>query len=195
VHVIPDRHAIVLLRHPCGHVASMLRGEMQGKFMYPPSEDYEMFEILLNIRPARRRRLTLDYLVSLRPSERLAWLWVILCEKAMQDIQGLCDCTTIKYEDSCLQPERCARQMLEFCGLPWSLATAEFLKSSTAKENTKYYSVFKNPLHSAHRWQSDLSEDVDRIYRIVGESDLLGFYPRTPQRESGNPPAKVVLSQ
>jgi hypothetical protein len=33
----------------------------------------KLFEILLNTRPARRRRLTLDYLVSLRPCERLAW--------------------------------------------------------------------------------------------------------------------------
>jgi hypothetical protein len=195
VRVIPDRHAIVLLRHPCGHVASMLRGETQHKFAYPPSEDYEMFEILLNTEPARRRRLTLDYLVSLHPSERLAWRWVILYEKALQDIQGLHDCMSVRYEDFCLEPEQFARQMLEFCGLPWSQATAEFLKNSTSKENKKYYSVFKNPLRSAQRWQSDLSEeDIDRIYRIVGESDLLHFYPRAPQRESASPPAKAVLS-
>jgi hypothetical protein len=39
--------------------------------------------------------------------------------------------------------------------------------------------VFKNPLKSAMRWQSDLSaDDIDRIYRVVQESDLGKLYPR-----------------
>jgi Sulfotransferase family len=179
VRVLPNRHAIVLLRHPCGHVASMMRGETQHKFAYPPSEDYEMYEILLNTQPARHRKLKLDYLLSLHPSERLAWRWVILYEKALQDIEGMPGCTALRYEDFCLEPERRARQMFEYCNLPWSPATAQFLKNSTATENKKYYSVFKDPLRSANRWQSDLSaEDVDRIYRVVQESDLQRFYPR-----------------
>jgi Sulfotransferase family len=185
---LPASHSVVLLRHPCGHVASMLRGETQNKFGYPPSEDYDMFKILLNTEPARRRRLTLDYLASLHPTERLAWKWVILYEKALQDVEGLGNCISIRYEDFCLEPEKFAKQVFEFCNLPWSAATARFLKNSTAVENKKYYSVFKNPIRSAQRWQSDLSgEDIDRIYRVVQESELQRFYPRTQQRESAIP--------
>jgi hypothetical protein len=69
--------------------------------------------------------------------------------------------------------------MFEFCDLPWASATSDFLKSSTSSEKKKYYAVFKNPLKSAMRWQSDLSEDdIDRIYRVVQESDLGKLYPR-----------------
>jgi hypothetical protein len=179
VRVLEKRHAVLLLRHPCGHVASMRRGESSHKFPYPPSEDYGMFEILLGTAPARRRRLTLDHIISMHPTERLAWRWVILHEKALQDIEGVDGCMSIRYEDICVDPQRHARKMLEFCNLPWNPATADFLKNSTATENRKYYSVFKNPLRSAMRWQSDLSEDdINRIYRVIGESDLQCIYPR-----------------
>jgi sulfotransferase family protein len=179
VRALRNRHAIVLLRHPCGHVASMLRGESEHRFPFPPSEDYRLFEILLNTRPARERKLTVDYLTSIRPAERLAWRWVIMYEKALQDIQGIDGCMSIRYEDVCAQPVKHARQMFEFCGLPWVSSTTDFLKSSTATEKKKYYAVFKNPLKSAMRWQSDLSEDdIDRIYRVVQQSNLGKLYPR-----------------
>jgi hypothetical protein len=179
VRALKNRHAIVLLRHPCGHVASLLRGEAEHKFPFPPSEDYRLFEILLNTRPARERKLTVDYLTSIHPAERLAWRWVIMYEKALQDIQGVEGCMSIRYEDVCARPELHAREMFEFCSLPWTSATSNFLKNSTASEKKKYYAVFKNPLKSAMRWQSDLSaDDIDRIYRVVQESDLGKLYPR-----------------
>ena len=179
VRVLEKRHAIVLLRHPCGHVASVMRGEAQHKFPYPPSEDFGMFEILLETAPARRRGLTLDHVIFMHPAERLAWRWVILHEKALQDIEGVDGCMSIRYEDICAEPQRHARQMLGFCGLSWNISIANFLKNSTATENKKYYSVFKDPLRSAMRWQDDLSEEIiERVYRVLQESDLRCYYPR-----------------
>jgi Sulfotransferase family len=176
---IKKRHVIVLLRHPCGHVASMLRGEAEHRFPFPPSEDYRLFEILLNTGAARQHGLTLDYLRSLDPAERLAWRWVIMYEKALQDVQGIDGCMSIRYEDVCVEPKRYAKKMFEFCGLPWDPAADEFLKISTATEKKKYYAVFKNPVRSAMRWQTDLNEDeIDRIYRVVEKSELSDLYPR-----------------
>jgi hypothetical protein len=179
VRAIKKRHAIVLLRHPCGHVASMLRGEAEHRFPFPPSEDYRLFEILLNTEPARQHGLTLDYLMSLQPAERLAWRWIIMYEKALRDIEGIEGCMSIRYEDVCIEPERHAKRMFEFCGLPWDPAADEFLRTSTATEKKKYYAVFKNPVRSAMRWQSDLKEDeIERIYRVVEKSELSRLYPR-----------------
>jgi Sulfotransferase family len=193
VRVLENPHAIILLRHPCGHVASVLRGEAQRKFAYPPSEDYGMFEILLNTEPARRRRLKLDQLMSMHPTERLAWRWVILYEKALNDTEGIDRCMSIRYEDICAEPEKHARRVMEFCGLSWGNATADFVKNSTSAEDKRYYSVFKNPLRSAMRWQADLStEDIDRIYRVVGESDLLRLYPREPEYEHASSTDKIL---
>lgn len=179
VNVLRNRHAIVLLRHPCGHVASMLRGETEHRFAYPPSEDYNLFETLLATRPARDHGLTMKHLRSLSPAERLAWRWVIVYEKALQDMHGVEGCMSVRYEDVCAAPERYAREMLDFAGLSWSQATADFIKASNSTETNKYYGLFKNPLKAAMRWQSDLSEEeIERIYGVVRESDLDRIYPR-----------------
>jgi Sulfotransferase family len=171
--------AIILLRHPCGHVASMLRGETEHRFAYPPSEDYTLFEILLATRSARNHGLTMKHLVSISPAERLAWRWVIMYEKSLEDTREVEGCRSVRYEDVCVEPESHARQMMEFCGLPWSTATSRFIRSSTATENKKYYSIFRDPLKSAMRWQQDLSEEeIEGVYRVVGESDLERLYPR-----------------
>jgi hypothetical protein len=179
VRALQNRKAIVLLRHPCGHVASMLRGEKEHRFAYPPSEDYKLFEILLETGPARAHGLTMKHLMSLTSAERLAWRWVVMYEKALEDTRGVEGCMSIRYEDVCAEPERYAREMLEFCDLAWDSGTSDFIQSSTATETKKYYGVFKNPLKSAMRWQTDLSEEmVDQIYRVVRESDLERLYPR-----------------
>ena len=114
-------------------------------------------------------------------------------EKALADIRGMEGCTSLRYEDFCVHPELHARQLFEFCGLPWTSATAEFIKKSISTDKKKYYAVFKNPLMSAMRWQSELNEDdIERIYRIVRESDLERLYPRTEQLGSPtNPQAKI----
>jgi hypothetical protein len=193
VRTLKNRHAIVLLRHPCGHVASLLRGEAEHRFRFPPSEDYGLFEILLKTETARNHGLTLRHLMSLHPAERLAWRWVIMYEKALADIQGMEGCVSLRYEDFCVNPELHARQLFEFCGLQWSSATTEFIKRSITTDKKKYYAVFKNPLMSAMRWQSELNEDdIERIYRIVRESDLERLYPRTEQLGNPtNPHAKI----
>ena len=115
---IKERHVIVLLRHPCGHVASMLRGETEHRFPFPPSEDYRLFEILLSTGPARQHGLTLDYLKSLHPAERLAWRWVIMYEKALQDIQGIDGCMSIRYEDVCVEPNDTRKKCSNFVVYP-----------------------------------------------------------------------------
>ena len=177
VRILENPRAILLLRHPCGHVASMLRGEAQGNFAYPPSEDYGLFEMLLSTRQARDHGLTMKHLKAARPIERLTWRWVVAYEKALQDIEGIDGCTSLRYEDICHEPQRYARQMLDFCGLDWNPSTARFIESSTSSETDKYYGLFKNPLKSAMRWKVDLSEeDVESIYRIVRHSDLARIY-------------------
>ena len=55
------------------------------------------------------------------------------------------------------------------------------------------FDVLKNPSGWAPCCQSDLSRaDIDRLYRIVGESDVQRFYPRAQERWSPSPTAKVV---
>jgi hypothetical protein len=163
--------AVLILRHPCGYIASVFRGEAQRKFNDPGTlahENYGMFEKLLATPQARSHGLSLDAIKCMHPVERLAWRWVIYNEKAMDDIAGLSNCSHIRYEDLCRDPLAQARRLFDFAGLSWNAQTEAFIGRSTASEHDSYYSIFKNPLKSAYKWRSQLAaEDIARVLAVV----------------------------
>ena len=54
VRVAKECRAVHLLRHPCGYISSVLRGETRKKFTsaLPASEDYNLLEILMQTKQA-----------------------------------------------------------------------------------------------------------------------------------------------
>jgi hypothetical protein len=182
VRALPNARAILLIRHPCGQIASVLRGEAERKFSSKQrgSENYKVFSHLLATEPARRRGLEERHLVQLSPIERLTWRWVLFYEKAFEDLAGS-DAWTARYEDFCAEPQRLSAQMLEFCELSWNPQTEAFVQASISRESSYYYSIFKDPARAAIRWQTELSdEDINRVYGVVRESDLMQLYPGMP---------------
>ena len=180
VRALDARRAIVLLRHPCGQIASGLRGETAGQFDDADrgSDDYGIFELLLETEPARRRGLALDHLRGLHPLQRLAWKWVLTYETALDGIDDVDGCLAVRYEDICDDPMKWALTLLEFCGLPWSEQTAAFVRASTSQHSDAYYSVFKNPAQAASRWRRDLDpEQVEMIFGVLRQSPLAEWYP------------------
>lgn len=176
---LPQARAIHILRHPCGYVASVQRGEAAARFgdLIPSSEDYEFLGILLATPGAKSRKLTLGDMKQLTPEERLAWCWVLIQEKMLADIEKSNRAFTVRYEDVCAKPAVLTRQMFEFVGLDWQTQTEKFIRSSTRAGDTDYYSVFKHSQASAERWRSELAPQViERILRILRTSRLHRFY-------------------
>jgi len=168
--VLDKSRGFLLLRHPCGYAASVIRGESQKRFTgsTPTSDDYDMFSLLLETPQAKKHDLTLDSLKALTPIERMAWYWALFNEKALEDIEGLPHCMTVRYEDICAHPLEMAKQMFAFAGLPWDEQTERFIGTSTTQQNDAYYSVFKDPQKAANKWRELLApEDVDRVMAIV----------------------------
>lgn len=173
MHLFPETRSIILIRNPCGYVASVLRGEAKGSFVSrtPASEDWGIFEKLLATRQARMRGLTISKIQGLKPVERLAWRWLLFNEKALDDVADVRNSKFVRYEDLCANPESVAKQLFEHARLPWSSQTADFLTRSTAAEDGSYYSVFKNPGKAVNRWRKELSpDDVERIHAVVRDS-------------------------
>jgi hypothetical protein len=186
--VATRRKAIVLLRHPCGVIASLRRGRAKGLLRNDPSRDYPLFAELLNSAPGRRYGTTLGDLEKMQPEERLAWKWVLVYEKAIEDVAGMDDDVLIvRYEDVCADPKSWTRKMFELCGLSWNSQTEAFLERSTSNSNGlfnlaalhhDYFSVFKNPLQSARRWRDELTPaEVERVVCVLRRSPLKRFYP------------------
>lgn len=189
--VIEDCRAVRILRHPCGYISSVLRGEAQHKFAsaVPASEDYGLMEIILNAAGAFRRGLSVNHMRQFHPVERMAWLWVLLNEKAIGDTTGNERCMEVRYEDVCLRPDEKIKELFSFCNLTWNTQTADFLKTSTLTApphwlnratEQRYYGVFRDPILAADKWKSEFGpENIERVYRILRQSDLLRVYPES----------------
>lgn len=178
VRLLPDSHGIHILRHPCGFVSSVQRGESQRLLggEVQASEDYGIYEALLQTNEARKFALTLKLLKDMHPVERLAWRWVLYNDKALSDCQKLNSCTAVRYEDLCAQPVIEYKKLFEAAGLTWSGQSEDFIKASI-DGGGGYYSVFRDPLEAARSWERQLAaSDVDRILSVTRRSDAGKMY-------------------
>jgi hypothetical protein len=190
---VEDCRAIRILRHPCGYVHSVLCGEAKGKFIssMPVAEDFGILEILLASSSRFNRGMTIEHMRQLHPVERLAWMWVLMNEKAAAETAGDPRCTPVLYRDLCINPENETKRLFSFVGLDWNAQTANFIKVSTlesrpslfdrmTQHEARYYGVFKNPIRAVVRWKDEMRlEDIERVYRVLRQSDLLRIYPES----------------
>jgi len=175
MHALPQAMGIQIVRHPCGFVASQLRGLQKKHFEgeAPFSEDVNLLKWCLGTVPAAKYRLTMDMLQSSHPIERLAWIWVVFNEKAYDEIKHLSNCMPIRYEDVCHNPVIMSRQLFDFCGLTWSPQTEKFLAESTARNVDRYYNIVKNPAEAAQKWRKQLDpEDIERVMSVVSRTEI-----------------------
>lgn len=176
---LPAATGIHILRHPCGYIASVMRGLRGKKFSdnTSTSEDYGIFKAAVGTPLGDAYGLSMDGLAAMKPVQRLAWQWVLINEKAL--IEGgpsgrmLC----MRYEDVCREPLARVEQMFAFTGLTMPEQTRAFVEASTTHTKNGYYSVFKDPLASAMRWQEELDPEITAsIMAIVQRSRFADQY-------------------
>ena len=183
MNALPEARAIHLMRHPCGYVASVLRGEAARHFSdaTPAAERLWVLKLLLATVAGKNHGVSLDELARLTPEERLAWRWVLTQEKTLADIAGCDRVLTMRYEDVCAEPFEATRRMFAFAGLDFHPQTERFVKASTGATHKAYYSVFKKPPAAAERWRSELSSAViDRVLAVVRAKSFRDLYDVEP---------------
>ena len=165
-----------ILRHPCGYIASVLGGENDKKFtsFVPASEDYPLYDLLLNTKQAASYGLTMNVLKALTPEERLAWRWVLFNEKARDDTRDNKNVMILRYEDMCANPVKTAQSCFDFCGLELCEQTLGFLGASTSKDSGSYYSVYKDPKKAASKWRTVLGQEKIELIKSVIEKSSIG---------------------
>jgi len=163
-----DIKIIHIIRHPCGFVASRLRGirlNLMGGSVF--------LRDLSRMPLTREHGYTLEKLESLTPEEQLAFQWMISNEKTMKDLEGHPRYRVVVYEEICLDPLKQIMDLFQFSGLDWSLQTKAFL--DRCEENPKgdgsYFNVIRSPQKAAFRWKKELeSSQIDRIMNLVANS-------------------------
>lgn len=170
---MPTARSILILRHPCGQIASAIRGEknVPGFSRIDASEDIHAFEKLAASEVGQKHNLSLEKFEEMRPIERRAWRWALPYEKAMLQTKNNNRCMLVRYEDVAANPLLWAQKMFDFAGLEWSSQTESFIQQSATEQNDDYYSVYKDSKITATRWQKELSmDDASMIMDIVSQT-------------------------
>jgi hypothetical protein len=152
---------VLLIRHPCGYLGSMLRGEEIEGFT-----SFHALGRLLNTRSAKRLDVNPAALQSADRVEMLAWNWLLSNAEAYPAVRAAGG-DTVVYEKLTADPQRETRALFDHVGLNWAPETGAFLQQSAAKEGG-YYSVYRDPAEAAGRWRKELGQDVvDKVQAIV----------------------------
>jgi hypothetical protein len=167
---LPDQKVLHSIRHPCGFIDSVLRGEKKGylESTIPASEDAGLFDFAMRTKVAQRLGLrTADWL-KFSKVERLAYFWLCINEQAAEDAQGCKNYMEVYFDEFCLNPLEYAKRIFAFLGMEFTPQTQQFLSSSTSSKSNKYYSVSRQSDEVPQTWKRHLDrESIDTILRIA----------------------------
>jgi hypothetical protein len=176
---LPASRSILILRHPCGQVASVMRGARQRRFDLREAGTDMPFDEAEAMRRAAASRVGAQAFQALPDAAKYAWAWVAFNETAADALAGLPNARTVVYETLCAAPEREARALFHFAGLSWQNQTAAFIASSTSQAGVSgYYAVFRDSIVAAERWRTTMAAaDQAAVRAVVQQSPLAGHWP------------------
>ena len=170
----PEAKIVLIVRHPCGFIASFLKGQAQGHMPVTAANNVDkvIWERQLKWEQAKAYGLTMEKILSMSQIQVLAWEWLICNEKAISDLKDNANALVVRYEDLCQSPEQEAKKLFAHCDLSWNEQSDAFVSKSTQqKGDSAYFSVFKDPSVTANKWRETLSqEDIDTVKEIVSQS-------------------------
>lgn len=165
----PKTRMILVVRHPCGQIASVLRGHRLGKFRH----DLKLDE-LTQVAQISRFSLSEKDLVARTPIEQYAWHWALLYQKAIDDLRDNINAAIVHYEELCVRPAEITQKLFAFAELPWTQKTEDFIAASTNNSRRpRYFGVFRDSKRTAGQWRNELSlADQDRIVAITRQFEV-----------------------
>ncbi|SLN69408.1 sulfotransferase family protein [Oceanibacterium hippocampi] len=161
----PSARVLHIVRHPCGHVASRLRG-LKAQLL----QKNLFMDDIAALDEARERGFTAETLNALSIEEQIACQWMIMNEKVMNEMDGRENYHVVSHDELCADTETRTREIFDFCDLSWNEQTAEFIQSldATGENNPGYFQISRSPAAEVGKWRNELEpETVARIEAIV----------------------------
>lgn len=173
---LPEQKLLHIVRHPCGFVDSVLRGQ-KGKLLQggvPAYEDVGIFDYVSRTKFAIKLGLRLCDWKALTETERLAYEWLLLNEQAIDDGEELDNYKLVYFDEFCLDPFGYGQELFEFAGIPFGPQTEKFLRDSSGSKSERYYSVARNSETVPRKWEKRLPrESIEQIVKIVSQSSRM----------------------
>ncbi|MDJ0571655.1 MAG: sulfotransferase [Pleurocapsa sp. MO_192.B19] len=170
---------VYLLRHPCGVVSSLLKGQKDS--LMPSGRR----SVLLNLLNEHQPHLAKKYegqLPQMHLSEQEALLWLVDVEQAIQVCQANSNALIVVYEQLVEKPLETLEKIFTHFDLTMNSQSVDFIEMSTQSSLNskikagefginKYFSVFRNSQSCCDRWKQELStEDIQRVMQIIQDS-------------------------
>lgn len=180
--VFPQAKITLIIRHPCGHILSYIKGTEMKKMhvVNGDSVDEKVWNRRLSTKQAKSYGLTLDKIKKMNKIEELSWIWVISNEEAITALEGNLNAQILYYDDFCAEPLKASKSLFKFSGVDWSEQSEAFVMESIARSDQEYFSVYKTPLVVANKWRTTLQkEHIETIRNIISQSKLADKYQKS----------------
>ena len=176
---LPDSRVVVILRHPCGQVHSVMRGNAHRRFDLRAAGTDMPYDEVMALRAAAERGIDDAGFQALADAAKYAWGWVAFNEAALASARALPNVRTILYEDLCAAPQAQARALFAFADLGWAAQTGDFqARSSSGGDADSYYAVFRDSADAAERWRTRMpAADQQAVRAVVRLSWLASLWP------------------
>jgi hypothetical protein len=176
---LPASRTMFILRHPCGQVASVLRGNRQRRFDLRAKDTDMPFDEATTLAFAATHGVDEPAFQALPDAAKYAWNWRAFNEPAYQALAAQPNVHVVLYEALCARPADQSRRILTFGGLDWNAQTEDFVTRSTLRQGRAgYYAIFRDAVAAADSWRKTMSADDQREVRsVVTASPLARFWP------------------
>ena len=176
---LPDSRTILILRHPCGQVASVMRGNSQRRFDLKTEGTDMPFDEAAAVRYAAEHGVDDAAFQALPDAAKYAWSWRAFNEPAYAALAAQPNVQVVLYEALCAKPEALSRRILHFAGLAWNRQTEAFIARSSAHEGPAgYYAIYRSAVAAAEAWRKTMSAaDQQSVRAVVAASPLARFWP------------------
>jgi hypothetical protein len=176
---MPASRTIFILRHPCGQVASVMRGNRQRRFDLKTEGTDMPFDEAAALPFAASHGVDDPTFQALPDAAKYAWSWRAYNEPAYAALAAEPNVHVVLYEALCARPEALARRIMAFAALDWTHQTEEFVARSTVhRGKAGYYAVFRNAVAAAEAWRKTMSDaDQHAVRSVVAASPLTRFWP------------------
>jgi hypothetical protein len=176
-----------VVRNPFANIASHLQGVKLGQFQPVTDRDRERVRELLGQSDEPTLRGYRDALDKLTPLQFETVRWRLQVEPLLAFAQQYRRAHVIVYEDLCARPMQETERVFEFLGWNMKESTREFIRASTSGaksslgDSDAYYSVYRDPTESLHKWRDQLSaaqqNEIASVFRDSPHARLWNDLP------------------
>ena len=174
----PQDKFILIVRHPCGVIASKFRGREIGKM-----DPALTFRKLLDLDSAKEFQLTEGQLKNWSTLEADAWGWMLTHDFIVKMARSLPNIHIVNYDELCESPLSKSRALFQWAGLDWSEQTEGYIESCISispEARVGFYSTQQNPLQAANKWRTQLTEEqIQDIMTICRKSEAGRLFETT----------------